>query len=62
MKRRVYVNEERTIFVEIWAEETEYAGPDARIVTRGEEIVSVAQREAPDHTWGPPTRVILEDS
>ena len=56
MERKVYVNEARTIFVEVGTDDEEanrWGRP---------EIVNVAQREAPDHTWGPPTRVILEDS
>jgi len=35
---RLYVNEERTVFVRIWADGT----------------VEVARRDDPSHTWGPP--------
>ncbi len=82
MKRKVYVSEERTTFVEIWTADCAECGGDGRTSYLDEadytmwttcdscngtgegdvETVNVAQREAPDHTWGPPTRVILEDS
>lgn len=35
---RLYVNEERTVFVRVWADGT----------------VEVARRDDPSHTWGPP--------
>ena len=38
MSDRLWVNEARTVFVRLWDTGT----------------VEVAQREAPDHTWGPP--------
>lgn len=38
-KDRLWVNEERTVLVRLWTTGT----------------VEVATREAPDHTWGPPT-------
>lgn len=39
---RIFVNEERTVLVRIWA-----SG-----------VVEVARREAPDHVWSPPVYVM----
>lgn len=43
-KDRLFVNEERTVLVRIWANG----------------MVEVARREAPDHVWGPPVYLIEE--
>jgi len=45
-KDRLFVNDQRTIFVRLWA-----SG-----------IVEVARREDPSHTWGPPVRCTEESS
>lgn len=44
MKYRLWVNEERTVFVRLWENG----------------LVEVATREAPDHTWGPPVQLTEE--
>lgn len=43
-KDRLFVNEERTVFVRMWA-----SG-----------VVEVARRDDPSHTWGPPIRLAEE--
>ena len=44
---KLYVNKERTILVTIYPETAPPFFP----------VVTVAFREAPDHTWGPPVEL-----
>lgn len=44
---RLWVNDERTLLVRLWED-------------GGQGHVEVATREAPDHTWGPPTYLTEE--
>lgn len=41
---RLWVNKERTVLVELWTDGT----------------MTVARRESPSHTWGPPVNVAEE--
>jgi hypothetical protein len=45
-----YVNKERTVLVTVW------------LMDNGTEIMTVAVRETPAHTWGPPVSVIREEA
>lgn len=45
MTVKVWVNVERTVLVRRWHDRGE-----------NEEVVEVAVRDSPDHTWGPPIR------